>query len=184
LHAAIHTLYECECCTPAVGSPHHGAEGSTPTTHTHTHTHSHTANLSVIDDIKAAFTAAAKHLFRLKGFTAANMQDAPVKALLNATYTHLKQAINSGINYRISDGFLKKLQTDVYVFSGMKTYVQLKETANALVAEDGKGIRSFGSFTDEVRKINATYNERYLRTEYHYAATTAQSTKPKKTATT
>lgn len=103
------------------------------------------------------------------------MADEPVKALLNATYSHFKGALGKGIDYRISDAFLKKLQTDVFVFSGMKTYTQLRETAGLLVAADGKGIRSFESFRQETSKINAKYNERYLRTEYQYAVTTAQN---------
>lgn len=135
----------------------------------------HHATLSFIDDVKKAFAAAAKHIYGLKKFEAGNMQDEPVKGLLNATYSTLKKAVTSQIDYRISDGFLKKLQTDLFVFSGMKTYAQLKETASLLVAEDGKGLRPYQSFVQEVKKVDNTYNDRYLRTEYHYAATTGQN---------
>lgn len=167
MHTALHLLYGHECCTAKA--------------HTHLSINPHQLgtplHLGEGKGVRDAFAAAAKHIFALQKFEAANMQDEPVKGLLTATYTALKQAVNTGITQggSITAETLKRLQTDVYVFSGMKTYVQLKETAALLVSEDGKGIRTFESFKTEVQKINATYNTRYLRTEYQYAATTAQN---------
>lgn len=177
MHQALHLLYGHLCCSAIqgagepLGTPLQLVEGpGLPAGQAGVR-----FNLSFIEDVKKAFAAAAKYIYGLKKFESGNMADEPVKALINATYTVLKKAVTSQVDYRISDAFLKKLQTDVFVFSGMKTYAQLRETASLLVADDGKGIRPYQSFVQEVKKVDAAYNERYLRTEYQYAATTGQN---------
>lgn len=69
---------------------------------------------------------------------------------------------------------LQKLEQDVFLFSGMKTYTQLKEASLLLRNTDGK-IKSEAKFITDVKKIDANYNENYLRAERQYAIAASQS---------
>lgn len=68
---------------------------------------------------------------------------------------------------------VKALQTNVYVFSGFKTYQQLKEASLLMVDADGK-IKPFTQFLKDVLAINKNYNVNYLRAEYDNALVSAQ----------
>jgi len=70
--------------------------------------------------------------------------------------------------------FLTKLNNNVYVFSGFKNYQQLKETTLLLKDDNGK-LKSFKDFLTDVQKVNETYNEVYLSSEYGTAVASAQA---------
>jgi SPP1 gp7 family putative phage head morphogenesis protein len=77
-------------------------------------------------------------------------------------------------DYVIKDAeFVAQMERNIYVFSGMKNYQQLKETASLLLDENGQ-IRSFKDFLADVKAINATYNEVYLGAEYNNALAQGQ----------
>lgn len=69
---------------------------------------------------------------------------------------------------------LQKLQTDVFVFSGMKTYTQLKE-ATLLLLDENNQIKPYAKFEQDILKINTTYNQNYLQAEHQHAIAAAQS---------
>lgn len=69
---------------------------------------------------------------------------------------------------------LQKLEQEVFLFSGMKTYSQLKEASLLLRDANGK-IKGEAAFINDVKKIDATYNENHLRAERQYAISAAQS---------
>lgn len=69
---------------------------------------------------------------------------------------------------------LQKLQSDVFVFSGMKTYTQLKE-ASLLLLDENKQIKPYHQFEQDILKIDNTYNRNYLQAEYQHATSAAQS---------
>lgn len=69
---------------------------------------------------------------------------------------------------------LQKLQSDVFVFSGMKTYTQLKE-ASLLLLDENKQIKPYHKFEQDILKIDNTYNKNYLQAEYQHATSAAQS---------
>lgn len=68
---------------------------------------------------------------------------------------------------------VKALRTNVYVFSGFKTYQQLKEASLLMVDADGN-IKPFTQFLKDVQGINKNYNVNYLRAEYDNALVSAQ----------
>lgn len=93
---------------------------------------------------------------------------------MDETYKVLKDAVDKGITIEIPAVMLQKLEQDVFLFSGMKTYNQLKEASLLLRGEDGN-IKSEAKFLSDIRKIDATYNENYLRAERQYAIAASQS---------
>lgn len=67
---------------------------------------------------------------------------------------------------------VQRLKESNYVFSGIKTFHELKETFPSLLDEDGNR-KPFERFLNDVQKVHKTYNVQYLRTEYNFAHTSA-----------
>lgn len=94
--------------------------------------------------------------------------------LYNLTAEELWLGVQKGIGVKLEAAsgteyaMLKALRTNVYVFSGFKTYQFLKQASELLVDADGK-VKAFSTFRDEVLALNSQYNIEYLRTEYNYA---------------
>jgi len=68
---------------------------------------------------------------------------------------------------------LKKIDKNVHVFSGYKTYQELKEATAMLVNEAGE-LRNFSEFKRLVSGLNETFNVNYLRSEYELAVASSQ----------
>ena len=119
---------------------------------------------------KTAFNAAAKHLHEKKSFAYA---DKPVKQLHKALNDVLSEAVNEGITHEVPNELINYLKKDVFIFSGMKTYAELKEASQLLLTADGKP-KPWQQFSADVLKINETYNENYLQAEYQFATGSAQ----------
>ncbi len=119
---------------------------------------------------KAAFEAATKHLHATKQFS---YKDKPVKALHKALNETLQHSITSGITHEVPPAMLQSLKTDVFVFSGMKTYAELKEASQLLTTDDGQ-VKPYYQFARDVKKINDQYNDAYLQAEYQFATGSAQ----------
>ena len=68
----------------------------------------------------------------------------------------------------MSDEMRANLQRSDYIFSGFKTFHELGEAFPSLLDEDGNK-KPFNRFLNDVKKIDQTYNERYLRAEYNFA---------------
>ena len=73
----------------------------------------------------------------------------------------------------MSDAMRRRLQRSDYIFSGMKTFHELNEAFPSLLDENGNR-KSFEQFLNDVRKIDKTYNENYLRAEYNFVQGSAQ----------
>lgn len=102
------------------------------------------------------------------------LNDVPIKALTEETNKILAQAVNDGIaDNDIPTAMKKALSEDVFLFSGFKTYCQLKEASLLLLDSNGK-IKPFGKFYQEVKSLHQTYNKNYLEAEYIFATTSAQ----------
>lgn len=69
-----------------------------------------------------------------------------------------------------------KLQGNIAVFSGAKSYVQFKEYRELLSNEDGTP-RTFAEFKEKVLEIDLKYNTNWLKTEYNQAVAQAQHAK-------
>lgn len=68
---------------------------------------------------------------------------------------------------------LQQMHRNVYVFSGFKTYQQLREISSLIYTSNGD-LRPFNEFLKDVRKVNATYNVHYLNAEYNHAVASSQ----------
>jgi Phage Mu protein F like protein len=126
------------------------------------------------ESVKKAFKEAANHIHSKKGFSAKMIKDLPVKSLLNQTYTALKEAVDANITYRVPDTMRQRLEKDVFIFSGMKTYMQLKE-ASSLLLDENRKIKPLERFIADIKAIDEKYNEQYLQAEYQFAISSAQA---------
>ena len=103
------------------------------------------------------------------------LEDAPILKLTEATYKTLKGGVNFGIaDNEIPAAMAAKLSEDVFVFSGCKTYHELKEASLLLRDEHGK-IKPFEVFRRDIDSIHQNYNRNYLASEYDFAISSAQS---------
>lgn len=117
----------------------------------------------------------AKRLFEGKQSRVVDM------ALLKHTATQLREAIVTGYGKTPEDKdfdvrdfeMLKHLERNVYVFSGFKTYQQLREATDLLRDKDGN-VRSWPDYKTEVLKNSEKYNVRYLKAEYDHALVSSQ----------
>lgn len=83
--------------------------------------------------------------------------------VLNSTFKEVK----------MSDTMRENLERSDWMFSGMKTFHELKEAFPSLIDENGDR-KPFERFLKDVQKIDDTYNKNYLRAEYNFAEASAQ----------
>lgn len=123
---------------------------------------------------KKLFDAATKHLHSKDELEPAMINDKPVKALSKATEKILLDALDFGIkDNEVPEAMLEKLRNDVFVFSGFKTYAQLKTASEFLLTEDGKR-KPFAQFAKDIEGVHKYYNQQYLEAEYYFAQGSAQ----------
>lgn len=67
---------------------------------------------------------------------------------------------------------MRRLTRSDYIFSGIKTFHELNEAFPSLLDENGNR-KPFEQFLNDVRKIDETYNEHYLRAEYNFVQQSA-----------
>lgn len=68
---------------------------------------------------------------------------------------------------------LSELHENIYMFSGAKTFQQVREMTDLLINDEG--VRGFSEFKKEVMKVYDQYNVNWLRTEYDTSIGQAQS---------
>lgn len=73
----------------------------------------------------------------------------------------------------MSDLMRQRLRESDYVFSGMKTFHELKEAFPLITDEEGN-VKPFHTFLNDVQKIDKTYNKDYLRSEYNFVRASSQ----------
>ncbi len=117
------------------------------------------------------FDDAAQHVYSHGGFNAHMMSDEDVRALTHETYRVLSSAI--GIKQEVPDELRRLLSESTFVFSGFKTYHELREVS-ALMQDENGGFKSWDKFSQEVTAIDQRYNKNYLRAEYDFAVQSAQ----------
>ena len=100
------------------------------------------------------------------------------EALYFAIAEHLKKGLYEGFGGALIDfsgkpeQLLAELRENIYMFSGAKTYQQVKEMVS-LIEDEGK-IRTFSSFKKEALATYEKYNVNYLKTEYETAIASGQ----------
>lgn len=96
--------------------------------------------------------------------------------LVSETFKKLESGLSEGFKlagYTPDAVFVNKLKDNLWVFSGLKTYAQLREASNFLI--DAKGdLKPWHKFRDDVLGIHKKYNINYLRAEYQHAVGSSQ----------
>lgn len=102
------------------------------------------------------------------------LQQPAVRALIQQTAEVLGAPLDdAAIEYKIPDEMMRSLREDVFVFSGFKTYHQLKEASELLLDEQGR-VKSFNKFYQDVSAIREKYNRNWLHAEYNFAVSSSQ----------
>ena len=97
-----------------------------------------------------------------------------VRRLIQATADIYREALDAPtIGYEMPPLMRKKLEEDIFVFSGFKTYHQLKE-ASLLLRDEAGGLKPFYKFYQDVTSIKEKYNRHWLRAEYNFATASAE----------
>lgn len=116
-----------------------------------------------------------KHLHAYGGFNVSMLEDEPIVRLKEETARVLAGALDDAlIETEVPEEMAAKLRQDVFVFSGCKTYHELREASQMLLDENGQ-VKPMRQFISEVKDLHPKYNERYLEAEYEFAVTSAQS---------
>lgn len=84
---------------------------------------------------------------------------------------NIDDTIKGSADYRM----LFDLRRNVYVFSGAKTYQEVRETSALLTEKDKNEIKSFGDFKVKAKEVLTRYNEDYLQAEYNSAIAQSRS---------
>lgn len=124
--------------------------------------------------IESAFEKAMKWLHGKRIFGAGMLGEKPVRRLIEETAVYLSKGIERGIvEEQPSEAMVSSLRESAGVFSGFKTFHEMKEAAGLLLDEKG-GLKPFEQFSNDVQKINDVYNKHYLKTEYNFTVQSAQ----------
>jgi SPP1 gp7 family putative phage head morphogenesis protein len=122
-----------------------------------------------------AFNKAARWIFANKKteILPEDINNKHVQPLMDETYALLHEGMKKGIAHYVPASVQMYLSDNVFVFSGAKTYAQLKELSGLLLDENGS-IKPFNKFWQETQTLNSTYNKSYLESEYLFATQSAQ----------
>lgn len=95
--------------------------------------------------------------------------------LITTTSEAFSEAMKKGIGSSPMPSAMRSmLQNNVFIFSGFKTHAQLSAVSALLLDEKGKK-KPFDTFLQDVKAIDKTYNQTYLRAEYNFATQSARS---------
>lgn len=102
------------------------------------------------------------------------LRERPIRRLISETAgVYLHALDDSSIQYEIPAEMRQSLEQDIFVFSGFKTYHQLKEASELLRDSQGR-VKSFNQFYQDVSAIRQKYNRNWLHAEYNFAVSSAQ----------
>lgn len=93
-------------------------------------------------------------------------------ALMNATHDVLAEELGH-LERNIPDEMARALDENIFLFSGFKTYHEMNDASRLLKDEDG-GFKSFDRFLQDVKAIDASYNQNWLYAEYNFATASTQ----------
>lgn len=126
------------------------------------------------ENLKKAFNKLSRWVFDNKknSIKAEDLDSKPANELTTEINKVLQEAVKKGIEYEVPQTLLDHIHKNVYVFSGAKTYAELRELSNLLVDNKGE-LKSFSKFYKETRAIHNDYNKNYLESEYLFAQQSA-----------
>lgn len=82
----------------------------------------------------------------------------------------IQSTLESGV---VPETMANRLRDDIFLFSGFKTYQELKDASRQLRDDDGK-IKSFNRFYNDIAAIKEDYNKHWLKAEYIFAQASAE----------
>lgn len=150
LESLLSDLYQSPLCS----CPEHLAHDNDP------------ANPFTERDIQAAFNVVHSAL----KMTPELLSERPIRRVINKTADYFSGAISERMPPKMADA----LRQDLYVFSGFRTYHELKEASERLLRPDGS-LKSFKEFYQDTLKVRDKYNKAWLKAEYNYAVRTADA---------
>jgi SPP1 gp7 family putative phage head morphogenesis protein len=124
--------------------------------------------------VEAAFNKAAGWIHEKGRFTSGMLTDDPIFSLIKETAGFLSKGIEKGVEESSpSEAMVNSLRESAGVFSGFKTFHEMKEAAGMLIDENGH-LKPFKQFLNDVQTINETYNKNYLGAEYEFTVASSQ----------
>lgn len=131
-------------------------------------------NLSISDDFKQLLNAGKSAFKRLHEIGNYKPQDLKTEKV----YQDLIHQTYDVFNFAITDNDMPNemrtaLQSDAFLFGGLKTHAQLFEASKLLLDENGN-LKPFNQLSNEFDKLNVTYNKNYLEAEYEFAVGSSQ----------
>ena len=124
-------------------------------------------------ELASAFPLLMAWLWRQKDLKPEDLKTEQVQQFIRTHAAVLDHAVDTAIKETPLDEIsVQRLKESNYVFSGIKTFHELKEAFPSLVGADGN-IKPFEQFLAEVRRVHKTYNRQYLQAEYHLAQSSA-----------
>lgn len=121
-----------------------------------------------------AFDELMKFVYKQQGISPELLKKAEAMAFTETTASVLDQAMREGIcQVTPSAIMIQRLKESNYVFSGFKTFHEMKEAFPLLVDEEGNR-KPFKQFLKEVQTVNGKYNSQYLQAEYTFAVTSSE----------
>lgn len=127
----------------------------------------------LFDEVRKAFDTAAEWLHTKQKFTADMLAEKPAQNLMQATNDVLQHAVSRGITHEVPEELTAALEQNTFIFSGFKTYHELRE-ASLLLKDENGGFKPFERYLSDVQKINNTYNRNYLQAEFNHAVQSTQ----------
>lgn len=120
------------------------------------------------------FRRAYRRIFGRRGMSPEMLSEKPIAEAIEATASVLREAAAPALESAVVPPEMRRaLSEDIFVFSGFKTYHNLKEASALLLDEDGK-IKPFGRYLQDIRSIHERYNKSYLEAEYLFATQSAR----------
>ena len=98
------------------------------------------------------------------------LSERPIQRVIRKTADYFSGAISERVPPKMADA----LRKDLYIFSGFRTYHELKESAERLLRPDGS-LKPFNEFYQDTLKVRDKYNKAWLKAEYNYAVRTADA---------
>jgi len=124
--------------------------------------------------VSKAFAKVVEWLHAKRHFNAGMLSEKEPRALVEETFNVLQTPLKDlSISREIPPELTAALEENVFIFSGFKTYHELKEASMLLKDENG-GFKPFDRFRQDVEAIDSTYNRNYLAAEYEFAVASSQ----------
>lgn len=125
--------------------------------------------------LQSAFNKVVRWAYKEKKteITPDDLDNRNVQGLTNEINNVLQDALRKGIVYEIPDAMMQHFANNVYVFSGCKTFDELRALSD-LLKDEKVEIKPFSKFFKDVRQVHDKYNKNYLESEYLFATQSAQ----------